>query len=37
MSALQIDLPDMLRHNQVNYVGALNLLDAVLPHLLAQP
>jgi NAD(P)-dependent dehydrogenase (short-subunit alcohol dehydrogenase family) len=37
MSALQIDLADMLRHNQVNYVGALNLLDAVLPHLLAQP
>ncbi|MBK7051019.1 MAG: SDR family NAD(P)-dependent oxidoreductase [Rhodoferax sp.] len=37
MSALKIDLPDMLRHNQVNYVGALNLLDAVLPHLLAQP
>ena len=31
------DLDDWLRHNQVNYVGALHLLHAVLPHLLAQP
>lgn len=37
MDASQIDLDDMLRHNQVNYVGALNLLDAVVPQLLAQP
>ena len=29
-------LDEMLRHEQVNYVGALQLLDAVLPHLLAQ-
>jgi short-subunit dehydrogenase len=26
----------MLRHNQVNYVGALYLLSAVLPHFLAR-
>lgn len=37
MDANAIDLPDMLRHNQVNYVGALSLLDAVIPVLLAQP
>lgn len=29
-------LDEMLRHEQVNYVGALQLLDAVLPPLLAQ-
>lgn len=29
-------LPEMLLHQQVNYVGALHLLDAVLPALLAQ-
>ncbi|HZY17131.1 MAG TPA: SDR family NAD(P)-dependent oxidoreductase [Ramlibacter sp.] len=29
-------LEEMLRHQQVNYVGALHLLDAVLPALLAQ-
>ena len=34
MSALAFDLDDMVRHNQVNYVGALYLLDAVLPHFL---
>lgn len=37
MTADQMDLPDLLRHNQVNYLGALHLLDAVLPGLLAQP
>jgi NAD(P)-dependent dehydrogenase (short-subunit alcohol dehydrogenase family) len=37
MTADQLDLPDLLRHNQVNYLGALHLLDAVLPGLLAQP
>lgn len=31
------DLDDWLRHNTVNYVGALHLLHAVLPHVLAQP
>lgn len=36
MEATRIDLADMLRHTQVNYVGALHLLDAVVPHLLAQ-
>ncbi|GAC1599412.1 MAG: SDR family NAD(P)-dependent oxidoreductase [Ramlibacter sp.] len=30
------DLDDMLRHQQVNYVGALHLLDAVLPHFIAR-
>jgi short-subunit dehydrogenase len=36
MSAQRFDLDDMLRHLQVNYVGALNLLDAVLPWYLNQ-
>ena len=36
MQATHIDLPDLLRHNQINYLGALHLLDAVLPLLLAQ-
>jgi NAD(P)-dependent dehydrogenase (short-subunit alcohol dehydrogenase family) len=36
MRATAFDLADALRHNQVNYVGALHLLDAVLPQLLAQ-
>ena len=36
MSATQFDLADMVRHNQINYVGALHMLDAVLPHFLAQ-
>jgi NAD(P)-dependent dehydrogenase (short-subunit alcohol dehydrogenase family) len=31
-----MDLPDMLRHVQVNYAGALHMLDAVLPHFLAR-
>jgi NADP-dependent 3-hydroxy acid dehydrogenase YdfG len=35
-TATAFDLADMLRHNDVNYVGALNLLDAVLPVLQAQ-
>jgi len=34
--ATAFDLDDMLRHQQVNYVGALHVLDAVLPALLAQ-
>jgi NAD(P)-dependent dehydrogenase (short-subunit alcohol dehydrogenase family) len=34
--ATRFDLPQMLRHNQINYVGALNLLDALLPTLIAQ-
>ena len=32
-----LDLPDMVRHNAINYLGALYLLDAVVPMLLAQP
>lgn len=31
MRATGFELSEMLRHQQVNYVGALNLLDAVLP------
>ncbi len=34
--ATEFDLASMLRHNQVNYVGALYLLAAVLPHFLAR-
>ena len=34
--ATAFDLDEMLRHEQVNYVGALYLLDAVLPVLLGQ-
>ncbi len=36
MRATEFDLEVALRHQQVNYVGALYLLDAVLPQLLAQ-
>jgi NAD(P)-dependent dehydrogenase (short-subunit alcohol dehydrogenase family) len=36
MRATSFDLDDALRHEQVNYVGALYLLDAVLPVLLRQ-
>lgn len=32
MRATEFDLDEMLRHQQVNYVGALYVLDAVLPH-----
>ena len=31
-----MDVPDMVRHLQINYVGALHLLDAVLPHMLGR-
>jgi NAD(P)-dependent dehydrogenase (short-subunit alcohol dehydrogenase family) len=34
--ATDFDLKEMLRHQEVNYVGALQVLDAVLPLLLAQ-
>ncbi len=34
--ASEFDLDDMLRHQQVNYVGALHVLGAVLPHFLAR-
>ena len=36
MRATAFDLQVMLRHQQVNYVGALNVLDAVLPHFVAR-
>lgn len=36
MRATEFDLEVALRHQQVNYVGALYLLDALLPQLLAQ-
>jgi short-subunit dehydrogenase len=36
MRADEFSLPEMLKHQQVNYVGALHLLDAVLPQLYAQ-
>jgi short-subunit dehydrogenase len=36
MRATRFDLGEMLRHQEVNYVGALHMLDAVLPTLLAQ-
>lgn len=31
-----MQLCDLLRHNQINYLGALHLLDAVVPRMLAQ-
>lgn len=36
VDARDYKLDEMLRHEQVNYVGALHLLDAVLPHLQQQ-
>ncbi len=36
VSATAYDLAEMLRHEQINYVGALNMLAAALPLLLAQ-
>jgi len=36
MRATAFDLDDALQHERVNYVGALVMLDAVLPTLLAQ-
>ena len=36
MRATNYDLPDMLRHLDINYTGALRVLDAVLPTLVAQ-
>jgi NAD(P)-dependent dehydrogenase (short-subunit alcohol dehydrogenase family) len=36
LRATGFDLAEMLRHSEVNYRGALYLLDAVLPALLAQ-
>jgi short-subunit dehydrogenase len=36
LRAVQFDLDEMLRHQQVNYVGALHMLDSILPTLFAQ-
>ncbi len=36
LRATEFDLDEMLRHEQVNYVGALHVLDVVLPHFLAR-
>ncbi len=36
MQATHFDLADALRHQQINYAGALNMLNAVLPALLRQ-
>ena len=36
MTAQAFDLDEMLRHLQINYIGALNVLDAVLPVLRRQ-
>ena len=35
--ATAMDLDDMVRHNAINYLGALYVLDAVVPLLMAQP
>ncbi|MEI6803926.1 MAG: SDR family NAD(P)-dependent oxidoreductase [Burkholderiales bacterium] len=37
MDAARMNMADLLRHNEINYLGALYVLDAVLPHLLTQP
>jgi NAD(P)-dependent dehydrogenase (short-subunit alcohol dehydrogenase family) len=37
MGATRMDLSDLLRHNEINYLGALYLLDAIVPRMLAQP
>ena len=36
MRATEFSLSEMLMHQQVNYVGALHVLDAVLPHFIAR-
>lgn len=36
LRATAFDLSEMIRHERVNYTGALHALDAVLPQLLAQ-
>jgi NAD(P)-dependent dehydrogenase (short-subunit alcohol dehydrogenase family) len=34
--AYEFDLAEMLKHQNINYLGALYVLDAVLPHFLQQ-
>lgn len=36
LRATEFDLAEMLLHEQINYVGALHVLDAVLPHFLVR-
>jgi NAD(P)-dependent dehydrogenase (short-subunit alcohol dehydrogenase family) len=36
LRATEFDLDEMLKHQQVNYVGALHMIDAVMPMLLKQ-
>ena len=36
MRATEFDLKEMLQHQQVNYIGALYVLAAVLPHFVAR-
>ena len=36
MRATEFNLAEMLKHQEINYVGALYAIDAVLPHLLAR-
>lgn len=36
LRATDYDLAEMLLHNQVNYIGALHVLEAVLPNLVAR-
>jgi len=36
LRATEFELPQMLQHEQVNYVGALHVLDAVLPQMLSR-
>ncbi|HMS27474.1 MAG TPA: SDR family NAD(P)-dependent oxidoreductase, partial [Burkholderiaceae bacterium] len=36
MNATAIDLPDMLKHNSINYLGALHVLAALVPILQSQ-
>lgn len=36
MRADALDIADMVRHMEVNYLGALYLLEAMVPHLLAR-
>ena len=36
LRASEYSIPDMLQHNQVNYVGAVEVLGAVLPDMIAR-
>jgi NAD(P)-dependent dehydrogenase (short-subunit alcohol dehydrogenase family) len=36
LRATRFDLDEALQHNQVNYIGALHMLDAILPTLIGQ-